>query len=519
MAHPRRSGELSVEAVKRDDPLNLSMFRAYDIRTPSARLSDQQAYRLARAEAVYFADEVGVEGMLVGRDARATGPRYLTILIEALLEAGLDVVYLPNVSSTSYFYYAAMCHPRHGGILVGASHNPAQDTGQKLLGPEVRPIARGIGPCGGLGEIRRLYQEEASRKGVPRGRFRSCDLLNDYIEFSMKLAGVGRGELSGIRVLHDYLHGAAGREMMLAFERSGAELTPLHYVPDGEFPLGDPNPVKREVIEPTLARLSEGDFDLATIFDGDGDRLDVYNGDGTYVSSSFVFAAVLSEIRQRFAGEGLGVLADLKSNPLAVMEMARTGVAVDVVRNGHSQIKQSLYDNPTRFAAVEESAHFYEAFSPGEGQRFCTENTLYMALLTTRVWRNDSSRVQELIDIQGSTSRAREWGFKFDSERERAAALDAVRKHFESAGAESMEKMRSGMALEATLMRRGLPFEVDETTRPAADWLQVCQRVSHSEDGLARWEVVGAEKGIVRQAKEEIAQCVARYGAGAEYQG
>ena len=36
------------------DPLNLSMFRAYDIRTPAAHLTPELAERLARAEAVYF---------------------------------------------------------------------------------------------------------------------------------------------------------------------------------------------------------------------------------------------------------------------------------------------------------------------------------------------------------------------------------------------------------------------------------------------------------------------------------
>lgn len=502
-----------------DDPLNLSMFRAYDIRTPSAQLTDVLMHRLAGAEAVYFGDKVGVAGVVVARDARATGPRYLTILIEALLEAGLEVVYLPEVSSTSYFYYAAMCYPEHGAVMVGASHNPAGDTGQKLLGPGVVPIARGIGPCGGLDEIGELYEAGARPHRARHGRFSSCDLLTDYVDFSMGLAGVEAGSLSGVRILHDYLHGAAGREMMIAFERVGAELTALHYVPDGSFPLGDPNPVKRQVTRPVLTRLREGGFDLAAIFDGDGDRMDVYHGNGTYVSSSFVYAAVLGQICRRFASDGLGVLADLKCNPLAVIEMARAGVTVDVVRNGHSQIKQSLYDDPTKIGAVEESAHFYESFSPEPGQRFCTENTLYMALLTARIWQGDPDRVEELIELQRSTAREREWGYRFGSEGKRAAALEAVRIHFEAEGAQSLERMDNGMDLEATLMRRGLPFKVDTNTRPGTDWLQVCQRISQSEDGLARWEVVGAEAVSVREAKQAIAQCVERFGAGAEYQG
>jgi len=75
------------------------------------------------------------------------------------------------------------------------------------------------------------------------------------------------------------------------------------------------------------------------------------------------------------------------------------------------------------------------------------------------------------------------------------------------------------MDLEATLLRHGLPFDVDERTRLAADWYQVSQRVSQSENGLARWEVVGATPEIVGRAKREIAACVRRFGAGEEYQG
>ena len=113
-------------------------------------------------------------------------------------------------------------------------------------------------------------------------------------------------------------------------------------------------------------------------FDGDGDRLDIYRGDGTYLSSSFVYAAILPEIRRRFGGAGLGVFADLKSNPLAIIEMARTGVTVDVIRNGHSQIKESLLNDSSRFGAVEESAHYYEAFSLGaEGQILHGEHALH----------------------------------------------------------------------------------------------------------------------------------------------
>lgn len=502
-----------------EDGLNLSMFRAYDIRTPSEHLTPELALRLAEGEGAYFRDVLKVPGVIVAHDARRSGPQYVTIAVEAYRNAGLDVVHLPGACSTPYFYFAAMCYPDLAGVMIGASHNPADDTGQKIVGPGVVPIARDIGPEGGLDRIREFYVDGLSHRADRYGKIRTCELIDKYVDHSMQLAGVEKQGLKGLKVLHDYVFGAAGREMMLAFQAAGAELEPLHFTPDGNFPLGDPNPVKQDVIREGLDKLQAGDFHFGTFFDGDGDRIDFYRGDGRYLSSSFVYAAILPEIRQRFPGSGLGVFADLKANPLAVMEMAKAGVTVDVIRNGHSQIKNSLFDDATHFGAVEESAHFYEAFRLKGEHRFCTENALYMALLTARTWMEHPDRMEGLFAIQETTAREREWGYKFPTTEQRAEALEATRGHFESLGASCLERMKNGMDLEATLMRRGLPFDVDQTTTLATDWLQVCQRISQSESGLARWEVVGANPEIVRDAKRRVADCVRSFGAGDEYQG
>jgi phosphomannomutase len=219
--------------------LNLSMFRAYDIRTDAAPLTDELAARLARAEAVYFRDTLGAPGVLVAHDARSTGPRYLQLAAGEYARAGLRVTVVPGVCSTSMFYYAAMTHPELAAVMFGASHNPANDTGQKILGPGVRPIAEHIGPQGGLDRIKELYIEGASPpKG--QGSVTAYDPTEDYITYSMDLAGVTTGSLRGLPLMQDYLNGAAGREMMLAFSRAEAGLTPLHFTADGRFPLGDP---------------------------------------------------------------------------------------------------------------------------------------------------------------------------------------------------------------------------------------------------------------------------------------
>jgi phosphomannomutase len=276
--------------------------------------------------------------------------------------------------------------------------------------------------------------------------------------------------------------------------------------------------VKDDVTAPGRAALTRGGFLLGMFFDGDGDRLDIYRGDGAYLSSSFAYAAILPFIRERLGDAGRSVFADLKSNPLAVIEMAKCGVDVRVVRNGHSQIKHTLMGDPSAIGAVEESAHFYEAFER-DGGRYCTENTLYIALLVTRAWLEDPVRFDELMALQSTVAREREWGFMFPSNAARADALAAVEEHFAAQGLRAMCEMDTGMDLEATLMRRGLPFQIGVDTVLCDDWLQVCHRASQSEDGLARWEVVGHHGASVRQAKREVAEVVSRFGAGDEYQG
>jgi hypothetical protein len=190
-----------------------------------------------------------------------------------------------------------------------------------------------------------------------------------------------------------------------------------------------------------------------------------------------------------------------------------------VIRNGHSQIKDAMFEDPTKFGTVEESAHFYELFRGEDGRQYATENTLYIALLVARAWHEAPARFERLFEVQANTSREREWGYKFASDIDRAEALTAVERHFVARGASAMSRMPNGYELEATMMRRGIPFEIGADARLPDDWLQVCQRVSQSEAGLARWEVVAARPEIAAEAKAAIAEIARRHGAGEEYQG
>jgi phosphomannomutase len=540
------------------DHLNLSMFRSNDIRTRASRLTDDLALRLARAEACYIKHALQATGVVLAHDARGSGPHMLEIAVRAYTEAGLDCVVLPGITGVCQFYYAAMRHSDLAGVFIGASHNPATDTGRKLIGPCVTPLAQGIGPQGGLTQIEHMYRDGVKDESSAPGRIYAFDATPGYIAYSLRLAQVQPGALGGLRILHDYLHAAGGRELMLGFAAADCNLTPLHFTADPSFPLGDPNPVKQNVIAEGLAVLSRGEHDLGMFYDGDADRLDVYLSNGVLLSSSFVYAAILPLILRRMtspkhadlspiaslsAEQRPVVFADTKSSPVAEAEMARLGVDVRLVRSGHSHIKHAMSRNEAAIGTVEESAHFYEAF-PYEGHRYCTENTLYFSLLIARAFKESPQRFEHMAELQAGTGREREWGHVFPDDELRAAALAAVREHFGSSGAEIVSAMADGTPMQADLLRYGLPPIMtpqppagvgrgegatadspawsgapDSVAHLAPNWFQISQRESQSEDHLARWEVLAADQALANEIKAQIQRIVSAFRAGPEYQG
>lgn len=501
--------------------LNLSMFKAYDIRTPAPQLPLDLAERLAYAEACYFRERLGATKVVLCRDARLSGAQYLEQGIRIFRELGFEVLAAPQVSSACLFYYTCMRHPDAAGIMYGASHNPASDTGQKIVAPGVQPIADGCGPGGGLQAVRQLYERGVRPEPRRGGRLRLVDYLEDHVRDAMRLAGVGPGALAGLRIVQDFLSGAAGQEMLRAFAIAGADVEPRNLVPDGHFPAGAPNPAVHASIAPSLELLRGGGFDLGMFFDGDGDRLDMVAPDGQQLSPAFNLVALAPRLRAIFPDiPHPHLYVDLKANPLAIMRIARQGFGVHIIRNGHSQIKQALGKNAVNgfIVAVEESSHYYLTIRR-DGAIVPTENTLLFALLTARAWREDPSLYRELLDLQHSTFREREWGYHFPNDDLRAAALAAVEEAFVRSGWQAMRRMADGADMDATLLRDGLPFVIDADTPLTEEWTQVAQRASQSEKSLARWEVTAGTAARRDAAVRLIDETVRRFRAGPRYVG
>lgn len=478
--------------------LNLGMFKTYDIRTKQQNLTPALKERLYNAVAVYYRDVMKATSIVIGRDARLYVPEVAEGLTYYFRKAGITVYFNPLPISTCQFYYNCMMHRESAGIMVTASHNPGEYVGMKLLSPNVCPIAYGCGPEGGIAKIKELFLADAKIEGDAKGKLVIINHLESFIDYSMKLAGVAPDSLKGLKVMLEFLNGSAGAEISLAFQKAGADIESSHPVPNGFFPIGDPNPIIESSIAPTRKAMKEGDFDLGFCFDGDGDRLDLMNAQGEQIVPGLNMAIILPHLMEIYGGKKMDVYADVKAIPISLCEIAKTGAKVHIIRNGHSFIKEKLRANCDNgyFTAEEESAHYYMNFPfaiEDETKGYAAvENTLFFALLSARCFKENPEAYKKAEALQNSIHRYREWPLHCEAAPEKMPELmEKVEEAMKKEGALIIKDMDDGSDLDATLMRFNLPVVFDKNSSlEGKAWAQVAQRISRSEDAMCRWEVV-----------------------------
>ena len=117
--------------------MNLSCFKAYDIR---GRFPEVLNEEMARLVGRAFAEEFHPKRVVIGHDARLSGPALYRALGEGLLDAGVDVTGT-GLCGTEEIYFAAFAEGFDGGIMVTGSHNPADENGFKLVRGGAVPVS------------------------------------------------------------------------------------------------------------------------------------------------------------------------------------------------------------------------------------------------------------------------------------------------------------------------------------------------------------------------------------------
>ncbi len=327
----------------------MAVFKAYDIRgTVPDQLDADLAYGIGRATANF----IGGESLVVGRDARAHSPELREALVRGITDEGVAVIDLGEVS-TPMLYYAVSALQAGGGIMVTASHNPAEYNGFKICREHAIPI----GEASGLREIEGLVAERAAAQPAQqRGEVRQADVRCGYVDHVLSV-GTRRPE---VKVAIDCGNGMAsvGLEPLLA--KLPVTVERLYFEPDGTFPNHEADPLKLENLADVGEAVRRTGADFGVAFDGDADRAVFVDEAGRPIASDLMTGVMARRQLERHPG-GL-VLYDLRSSRAVAEEVERAGGVAEMCRVGHSFVKAQMRASGAVFAG-ELSGHIYFRFS------------------------------------------------------------------------------------------------------------------------------------------------------------
>ncbi len=324
------------------------LFKAYDVRgiVPD-ELTPDGAYRIGRGMVLALRPET----VAVGRDMRVSSPLIAGALIDGLRDQGADIVDLGLVS-TDGLYFAVGKFGYPAGVMVTASHNPAEYNGLKIC----REEARALSLDGGLGEIRDLAVagDFPDPQGGRRGDLSERTILDAYAEHVLSLVDVAK--IRPLKIAIDAGNGMAGSTVARVFRDLPCEVVPLYFELDGTFPYHPANPLEPENVKDLQRTVLTEKCDLGAAFDGDADRVFLIDERGQFVGGDMVTAMVAVKMLER--SPHAAIIYNLICSRSVPETIERLGGRPVRSRVGHSYIKATMREEDAVFGG-EHSGHFY----------------------------------------------------------------------------------------------------------------------------------------------------------------
>ncbi len=330
--------------------MNFDCFRAYDIRGVYPNDLDEQAYyRIAQAYTLLFHPTT----MVVGMDARESGPSLKKALTEGFVDAGVNVVDIGGITTDMLYFAVGSDEAYSGGIVVSASHNPKQYNGAKM----VKEKAAAISSDTGLFEIRDLIKSDKDKSVTAdtKGSVTKKDVLNDYVEHV--LGFIDRSAIKPFHLLANANFGYVGGGVDVIAEKLGLNLTRLNWKPDGSFPKGTPDPMQPANRAESEGMMRNGQFHFAAIWDADADRCMFLDEKGEFISGAYVTAMLADVLLTKHGGDNK-IIFDPRVIWPTTKVCERHGAEAIVSKSGHAFIKDRMRKENAIFAG-EMSAHYY----------------------------------------------------------------------------------------------------------------------------------------------------------------
>jgi phosphomannomutase len=331
--------------------ITIECFKAYDVR---GRIPDQLNEDIARRIGNAAAAFLGAKKVVVGRDMRLSSAELTDAVVRGLVEAGVDVLDI-GLCGTEMVYFAVMHLEADGGIMITASHNPADYNGLKIVREEARPVSADTG----LVEIRRLAESDERQTARRVGTRSDVSIFDAYIEHM--LSYVDTTALKPLKLVVNAGNGCAGLAVDGLEPHLPFEFVKLNHEPDGTFPNGIPNPLLPENRSPTIDAVRAHGAAMGIAWDGDFDRCFFFDDEGGFIEGYYVVGLLAESLLRTQPGGRIVHDPRLTWNTLDIVAAAG-GVAVQS-KSGHSFMKEKMRDVDAVYGGEMSAHHYFRDFS------------------------------------------------------------------------------------------------------------------------------------------------------------
>lgn len=326
-------------------------FKAYDVR---GAFPDSVSEELAFALGNGFAPVFGTRKAVVGRDARLSSPMLRDALVAGMIRAGTRVYDLGLCGTEEIYFTAANCDV-DVGVMITASHNPANENGFKI-------VARGAVPVSEENGLAALAARVANggEYARPGGSVHKISTRQQYLDWLLsRIDFPDDGRVT--RAAVNAGNGCAGPLLLELEKRLPVEFIKILFEPDGAFPHGAPNPLlperRRETAEKTRAEKA----DLGAAFDGDFDRCFFFDQNGNFIDGYYIVGLLAAEELRSRPGEKIIHDPRLYWNTVDVATAAG-GVPV-ASRTGHAFMKERMRREGAIYGGEMSGHHYFRDFA------------------------------------------------------------------------------------------------------------------------------------------------------------
>ena len=305
----------------------------------NAAITPELALKVGQAAGLIFRNGEHRNRVLIGKDTRLSGYMIETALVAGFTSVGMDVL-LTGPMPTPAVAMLTRSMRADLGVMISASHNPFDDNGIKLFGPDGYKLSDQIEL-----QIEKLVDGELGKrlaKPDALGRAKRIDGVQDrYIEFAKHTLPRNQS-FEGLRIVIDCANGAAYQVAPGALWELGAEVISIGVEPDGfninkECGSTDPALLCRKVREVRA--------DLGIALDGDADRVVIVDERGHLIDGDQLMAVIAESWKEDGRLARAGVVATVMSNLGLERHLRGLGLALERTPVGDRYVLEAMREH------------------------------------------------------------------------------------------------------------------------------------------------------------------------------